>query len=634
MKKKQRKLFLEALEDRLTPSTSHPLWPDAAHLTLSFVPDGTLVSGTPSNLFATLNAVAPTANWETAILQAFEAWAGNSNINFGLVSDGGQPLGASGAVQGDSRFGDIRIAARPLPLGTVATTNFFSWTGSTWHGNMILNSNYNFGINGSGQYDLFTVALHEAGHVFGFDDETTDPQSVMYANYTGPRTGLAAEDIVALRAEYGTRQLDSFDSVRPNTSFGSAAVLQDASSTPVNMSADLSSSTDVDYFKFQTPGNANFTGFVFGVRVNGISLLVPNVTIYNANLKPIASVSASSPLNGNLKILVNAQQSAWYYVVVGGANSNFGIGAYQFFITNAFLHYVPPPPPALPLFNFVNNLDQNNSIGNAVDLTTANNNMTNIPSNFLYRETVNLATDRDFFKIKAPSTTGICSYTLSVVAWGAGLLPMSPIIHAYDSQGNPLPVQVNTNGGGTYAIQVGGMIPNSNYYIEVDPLQGGVLGNYTVYANFSTTPPIALAILGSNTLSQSNSQDTATLTMALNQLFHFVLAARSSNTNEYVTLQVFDQKGNVVLTLSSYAGQPPSTAMVYLQAGTYTLVYTAQTSVLGGQIDPVTYWLLGADLSEPQAAYYTSSGPGSGSSTNNTYAYSGPSSGSSKPVYY
>jgi hypothetical protein len=631
MKKKQRRLFLEVLEDRLTPSTSHPLWPDAAHLTLSFVPDGTLVSGTPSNLFATLNAAAPTANWETAILQAFEAWAGSSNINIGLVSDGGQPLGTSGAVQGDSRFGDIRIAARPLPLGTVATTNFFSWTGSTWHGNMILNSNYNFGINGSGQYDLFTVALHEAGHVFGFDDETTDPQSVMYANYTGPRTGLAAEDIANLQAEYGTRLPDAFDSVQPNTSFSSAAVLQDTGAT-INMAADLSTSTDVDYFKFQTPNNILLTGFAFGVRTNGMSLLVPSLTIYNANFQVVASASASSVLNGNLSLKLSAGRNSVFYVRIGRADNNFGIGGYQFFLTNYLGNYLPPVPALLPAHTYVDNLDANNSIRTAIDLTSAPNNMTQIPENFVYWETFNLSTDHDFFKVRVASASG--ANTLSVIAWGSALLSVTPIIHVYDTHGNPLALQVLTNNGGTYAVQVANTTPGSNYYVEVDPQQGGLLSGYTVYANFSSVPQIALATVGSNTLSQTNSQDSATLTITQNQLFHFVLAASSADTNTYVTMQVLDQNGNVILSLSSYAGQPPATAMTYLQAGTYTLIYTAHTSS-GGSIDPVTYWLLGEDLSEPQAAYYTSGSPGTGSgSSSNTYAYSGPSSGSSKPVYY
>src|SRR4029077_9269203 len=155
---KSRKLVLEALEDRVTPAGWGIAWPNPGHLTLSFVPDGTSVSGNPSNLFQSLNASTPTAAWQQEILRAFQTWAINANINVGVVADGGQALGTSGAVQGDSRFGDVRVAMALQPSNTdVADTSPYDLSGSTWSGDMVFNSRYNFGINGAGQYDLFSV---------------------------------------------------------------------------------------------------------------------------------------------------------------------------------------------------------------------------------------------------------------------------------------------------------------------------------------------------------------------------------------------------------------------------------------------------------------------------------------------
>src|SRR5260370_27727781 len=108
-----RRLSVEQLEDRCVPAFGTP-WPDAAHLTLSFAPDGTAVGDHTSALFNTLNAIAPTSTWEHEILRAFQTWAVQANINIGIVSDGGQPFGIPGAAQGDPRFGDIRIAAYPI----------------------------------------------------------------------------------------------------------------------------------------------------------------------------------------------------------------------------------------------------------------------------------------------------------------------------------------------------------------------------------------------------------------------------------------------------------------------------------------------------------------------------------------
>src|SRR6202047_72078 len=189
---KRRPLALERLEDRLTPATWGIPWPDAQHLTLSFLPDKTTGGLSASNLFQDLNAMAPTATWQREILRAFQTWAINGNANIALVTDGGQPMGSPGAIQGDSRFGDIRIAAATaasaIDPSDLADSQPFSWTGTTWSGDVVLNSSYPIGIGAtSTQYDLYSIMLHEAGHVFGFGEDATDVGSVMnptYATYT------------------------------------------------------------------------------------------------------------------------------------------------------------------------------------------------------------------------------------------------------------------------------------------------------------------------------------------------------------------------------------------------------------------------------------------------------------------
>jgi hypothetical protein len=160
------KFTMERLEDRIN-LTSSP-WLNPGSLTLSFVPDGTSVGGgMTSNLTSTFGA-SNTAAWEQTILDAFQSWASQANINIGVVADGGQPLGTAGLPQGDPRFGDIRIAAAPLGnpavagLAQTATAN--GGVSGTIQGDIIINSNAPITVGGvGGTYDLFSVILHEAG---------------------------------------------------------------------------------------------------------------------------------------------------------------------------------------------------------------------------------------------------------------------------------------------------------------------------------------------------------------------------------------------------------------------------------------------------------------------------------------
>src|SRR5262249_36314950 len=146
--------------------------------------------------------------YQTEILRALQAWASVANVNLVVVQDSGAPLGTPGAVQGDPRFGDIRVAAIPLPASTVSTSIPYSPLAGTWAGDMLLNRNAPLGAGG---YDLYTIALHEAGHIFGLDGNLTNPSSPMFEYYTGAKAGLGSAEVSAMPALYGARTPDRFE---------------------------------------------------------------------------------------------------------------------------------------------------------------------------------------------------------------------------------------------------------------------------------------------------------------------------------------------------------------------------------------------------------------------------------------
>ena len=206
------RLFVELLELRETPAAFSTPWPDGEHLTLSFVPDGTAIGSVPSNLGQVFQSLGPAAKIE--ILRAFRTWAVAANPNIGLVNDNGAAFGTGGSVLGDSRFGDIRIGGRSLPNDVPAITAPYNIYGSH-SGDVVLKT-------AAGGRDLFTIFLQEAGHSLGIGN-SPDVASAMYEYHRGPRNGLSAGDLTAVRSLYGDRQPDAREGSHGNGTFGAAA---------------------------------------------------------------------------------------------------------------------------------------------------------------------------------------------------------------------------------------------------------------------------------------------------------------------------------------------------------------------------------------------------------------------------
>lgn len=580
------RLSVEPLEQRLTPTWGVP-WYSPTTLSLSFAPDGADVSGSQNTLHSVLGPNA--AAWEREILRAFQTWAIEANINIGLTSDGGQAFGIAGQSEGDPRFGDIRIGARPLSTAPsnvdLAATVGYDHGGGTWSGDMLLNSLYNYSVaGGPGQFDLFTVALHEASHSFGFADDTSNPNSVLWPGYV-PRTGLAASDVAALRSLYGARSADAFEGAAGN---GSAATAFDltANGNLTAVAADVTTIGDADVYQFTTPSaDSGLTGLTVRVQAAGISLLTPRVTVLDAQGNVLASAVTTDPLSNDLSVaLPNYSPETTYFVRVEGAGTDvFSAGAYDL-----RLSYSDAEGNAVAFGNSfgLGGATVNTEAAGGDTLWTAQTlggvNQTHSTA-FAAVGSISNSSDADWYTITPTSLTGFTgTLTVGVVPQDQDTAGVRPTVAVFDALGNQLPAVVVANEQGAFTVQVADQAPGATYHLRVtaaDPTGSRAVGGYALAANLAPAAVTSFDSLASATLTASADTIYSRLSLGGGKLVQFSLTASAAAgaPDEAVGLTVVDSAGATVFTLAARAGKPLATGTVWLSADTYTVVLRGAT---------------------------------------------------------
>ncbi len=328
----------EQLESRIVLyAASGNAWANPALVTISFMPDGTSIGGQSSNMFATFNAKFGTAaTWQNQILKGAQFWAQQTNLNFAVVSDNGAATGSGTAMQGDPGFGDIRIGGYSFGTSTLAQAylpppvNNYSIAGD-------IQFNTGIAFNIGTTYDLFTVANHEIGHALGLNHSTTSA-ACMYATYSSVKTALNADDISGIKAIYSAgaaRAIDTYDSPSNGTVAAAKVIttsINTTTKTAVIDNLDLTTTTDLDFYKFVVPAGSSTT-LKATVVSSGVSLLSPKIEILSSSGSVLATATAGATSYGTTVTATKTGITAGttYLVKVSSTNATaaFKTGRYS-----------------------------------------------------------------------------------------------------------------------------------------------------------------------------------------------------------------------------------------------------------------------------------------------------------------
>jgi hypothetical protein len=611
---------VEALESRQLLAATAPGWEDVSRLSLSFAPDGTSVAGQNSSLQTKLSALGPTAVWQQTILDAFQAWAVNTRVNVGLMSDSGVAAGTSGDLQHDSRFGDIRVLGAALSPDAAALSAMKNETlAGAWFGDLVINTDYSIPNLDA----LYNIALHEAGHILGLT-HSTDPTSPMYPILqVNGRKSPTSDDLAWLITLNGNRDFDSFDAASSvgNDALSNASVLTTNGNTgwqdgkvPVIAWAEIQSAADVDYFKINAA--AGYTGPVsFRLQTSGLSQFQGSIQVFNES-GVLLGASGATGSNADQKVTVGAMTgSDVFYVRISAVNSGSASeGSFALVATcdnavratTGFIQQVVATVGQDLSADELSTLLLGEGSGNEkkeFDSDLGNHvvkaDTLSETAKFAAIGQISTASEADLFRFRVAADGQRLTATVRALS-NQGLLPALTLV---DRHGNASATTVLTNGLGVYTIQSEGLVTGRNYYLKVDGLTHTgpyATGAYKLSMRLGTTQ-VAHTEYVSGNLSGSTQADLYKFDLTGPQVFQWAVQTNATNSVGLATVEVslFDSNGKLKFQMVGLPGQLRTADHVLLGAGTYYVKVAAVRSADASSAVAINYKLKGSSISDP-----------------------------------
>ncbi len=579
---------------------------------LSFPTDGTQIGFRQNELNSSFDARFAGLDWKSEILEAFQTWAREADINVGMVDDDGSPAGVYGPTRGDERFGDIRIFGVALDNATWAeAVSEQARTAGTWAGDIVFNTNAPW----SNIDDLKTAALHEAGHIFGLE-HSSDPASPMYRHGPSGNATLTANDVALLRSLHGTRPPDPTEGNNGNDTIASAAEIEGSDEDLSNLEgfsgsqvwvqfANLMDAQDVDVFEVEV--DPAFSGrLAIEVATRGISLALLEFDVLDRDGQVLGTGALADPSGGSDRVEVNVglgtervfvrvrpgADAFWTigdYAVLVGAPQRLTDEAAQIgdYIRLAHRWYYDSERAEDGFSYHLADLgldgthrDDRHSDDDAVNATTLVP-AVDTPQRRAFTTIGSLSdlSDVDYLKFKTPATVAAGAQILVAVE-ALQLGGVIPEVVITQTDGTPVDSRIVLQGYGTMQVIVPAFGLDTDYLVQLraphvaDQFR---VGDFSVLIDIAGAVPLP-ELFVSGTLAIDSPSLESTLYVARTQIFAFNLSSSAMGTtagNTQVLMRLYDVEGNMVKSINAPVGELRSVPGVLLEPGEYYFQVTA-----------------------------------------------------------